>query len=63
MEVEGQEKAKPIVPPADVDPEVETFVAVLVLTWLVDQRRLDEARTLSERLVEQIVLFPSNCLD
>lgn len=52
MDVDGENAVKP---PTEAEPETECFISVLVLTYLVDQRRLDDARKLSERLIEQIV--------
>jgi len=63
MDVEGEKPKSAVVPPTEVEPEVECFVAVLVLTWLVDKRRIDDARVLSERLVEQIALWNRRTLD
>lgn len=60
MEVDGAPKPAA---PAEVDPEIEAFVSVLVLTWLIDQKRIDDARTLSERLVDQLATWNRRTLD
>lgn len=67
MDVDEQTGAdgegKPVTPPTSVDVEVESFVTLLVVVFLADQKKYELSGALAEKLVEAIVAANKRTLD